>query len=111
MEGGFPKVTAKYPEIQQDVRKADYTDRIIFQVGTIFDGELYLNQYQATREMIEHWDNNSIIQINLDNTPNVINAHSHVFIRLEVRLKEAIEKKKSARVQLMVDQIANAKWN
>jgi len=101
MEGKFPRVTAKYPDIQRDVLEIPYLDTIRFRVGTIFDTEVYMNQYEISRQEISY----------LDNIPDNINSHDIVFQRMEIVLNESIEKKKSARVKLMVDQIANSKWN
>ena len=92
---GFPKVEAKYPEIQKDVDKGYFGNTILFRVSTIFDEEVYMEQYESTSESISY----------LDNYPDVINAHEMIFQQMVMRIKETIEKKKSDKVQHMVDQI------
>ena len=98
---GFPRITAKYPEIQKDVCKGYYGDTIRFRVATIFDQETYANQYETTLETIKY----------LDNTPDIINSHEIIFSQIETQLKEAIEKTKSAKVKHMVEQISNINLN
>lgn len=95
MEGAFPRTTAKYPEIQKDVMEIDFSRSIRFRVSTIFDQEVYMNQYEISIEQIRH----------LDQLDDNISSHEIIFKDMVKALQEAVEKKKSDKVQYMVDQI------
>jgi len=101
MEEGFPRVTAKYPEIQRDSVEIPLMSTIRFRVGTIFDTEVWMTQYEVSRYEIEM----------LDKIPDNINSHDIIYQRMETQLKENIEEKKASKVKLMMDQIKNANLN
>lgn len=98
---GFSKIEAKYPEIQREVEEYLAFNSLKLRIGTIFDKEIYAQEYVVSMEEISL----------LEKMPNVLSAHDIIFQRMEEAMRRRIEEIKSAKVKYMVDQILNINPN